>query len=128
LPWVVGDVDDVDARGAKAGHDQMRTIGPVAGRAAAVPAEVVQLVADVRHRRLMDDPAVLGIDHGEEVRLVHAGALVQAGEIEELLGTGLTRLLRRRVERGGVAFLVRRHVLGPPSVVKSKGEAKRRAV
>ena len=54
----------------------------------------MQLVADVRHRRLVHDPAVLGIDDGEEVRLVHAGALVQAGEIEELLGPGLTRLLR----------------------------------
>jgi hypothetical protein len=93
-PRVVGDVDDVDARGAKAGHDQMRAIRPVAGRAAAVPAEVMQLIADVRHRRLMYDPATLGIDHGEEVRLVHAGALVQAGEVEELLGPGLTRLLR----------------------------------
>ena len=29
----------------------------MAGRAAAVPAEVVQLVADVRHRRLVHDPA-----------------------------------------------------------------------
>ena len=93
-PRVVGDVDDVDPRRAKAGHDQMRAVRPVAGRAAAVPAEVMQLVADVRHRRLVDDPAVLGVDDGEEVRLVHAGALVQAGEIEELLGPGVTRLLR----------------------------------
>ena len=53
----------------KPGHDQMRAIRPVARRAAAIPAEVVQLVADVGHRRLVDDPAVLGIDHGEEVRL-----------------------------------------------------------
>jgi plastocyanin len=74
--------------------DQMRAIRSVTGGAAAVPAEVMQLIADVRHRGLMYDPATLGIDHGEEVRLVHAGALVQAGEIEELLGPGLTRLLR----------------------------------
>ncbi len=47
----------------------MRAVGPVAGRRAAVPAEVVQLVADVRHRRLVHDPAVLGVDHGEEVGL-----------------------------------------------------------
>ncbi len=54
----------------------------------------MQLVADVGHRRLVDDPAVLGVDDGEEVGLVDAGALVQAGEIEELLGPGVTRLLR----------------------------------
>ena len=41
----------------KPGHDQVRAVGPVARRAAAVPAEVMQLVADVRHRRLVDDPA-----------------------------------------------------------------------
>ena len=57
----------------------------------------MQLVADVRHRRLVHDPAVLGVDDGEEVRLVHAGALVQAGEVEELL--------RRRLQRlGGEAW------------------------
>ena len=84
-PRVVGDVDDVDPRGTEAGHDQMRAVGPVAGRAAAVPAEVVQLVADVGHRRLVHDPAVLGIDHRQEVRPLHRRALVQAGEVQELL-------------------------------------------
>ena len=93
-PWVIGDVDDVDARGAKAGHDQMRAVRPVAGRAAAVPAEVVQLVAHVGHRRLMHDAAVLGVDHSEEVRPLDAGALVQACEIKEILGRGAARLLR----------------------------------
>jgi hypothetical protein len=53
----------------------------------------MQLIADARHRRLVHDPSVLGIDDGEEVGPLHAGALVQAGEIEELLGPGLTRLL-----------------------------------
>jgi hypothetical protein len=86
-PGVVGDVHDMDARGAKTGDDQMRTVRAVAGGAAAVPAEVVQLVADVRHRRLVDDPAILGVDDGEEVRLVQAGALVQAGDIQDLLGS-----------------------------------------
>ena len=85
---IVGDVEDVDPRGAEAGHDQMRAIRPVTRRAAAIPAEVMQLVADVGHRRLVDDAAVLGIDDGEEVGLVDAGALVQAGEVEELLGPG----------------------------------------
>jgi hypothetical protein len=50
------DVHDVDPRRAEAGDDQVRAVGAVAGRAAAVPPEVVELVADVRHRRLVDDP------------------------------------------------------------------------
>ena len=95
-PRVVGDVDDVDPRRAESGHDQVRAIRPVARRAAAVPAEVMQLVADVRHRRLVDDPAVLGIDHGEEVGRAHPGALVQAGQVEELLRRCLMRLLPAR--------------------------------
>src|SRR5947208_1348787 len=66
----------------------------------------MQLVAHVGHRRLVDDPAVLGIDDREEVGLVDAGALVQAGEIQELLGPGVTRGLRRLVERVGAAVLV----------------------
>ena len=91
---IVGDVEHVDPRRAEAGHDQVRAIGPVTRRAAAIPAEVMQLVADVGHRRLVHDAAVLGIDDGEEVGLVDAGALVQAGEVEELLGPGVTRRLR----------------------------------
>ena len=43
---------------------------------------------------------VLGVDDGEEVGRVDAGALVQAGDVEELLGRRLHRLLRRAVERG----------------------------
>ena len=74
----------------------MRAVGPVAGRAAAVPAEVVELVADVRHRQLVHDPAVLGVDDGEEVRRVDAGALVQAGEVEELLRRRAHRLWGER--------------------------------
>ena len=54
----------------------------------------MQLVAHVGHRRLVHDAAVLGIDDGEEVGLVDAGALVHAGEIQELLGPGVTRRLR----------------------------------
>ena len=51
----------------------------------------MQLVADVGHRQLVHDPALLGIDHGQEVRPVHGSALVQASQIE--------KLLRRRLER-----------------------------
>ena len=52
----VGDVEDVDPRGADSGHDQR--VAPqlrVARRRAGVPAEVVQLVADVRHVGAPDD-------------------------------------------------------------------------
>ena len=54
----------------------------------------------------MDDAAVLGVDDGEEVGCVHAGALVQAGEVEELLGRRLHRLLRGAVERSGLVVSV----------------------
>ena len=91
-PRVVGDVEDVDPRGAEAGDDQMRAIGPVAGRGAAVPAEVVQLVPDVRHRRLVDDASLLGVDDGEKVRRLDTGALAQAGEVEVLLLWRMHRL------------------------------------
>ena len=84
----------MEARGAEARDDEVGAIRPVAGRAAAVPAEVVEFVAGVRHRRLMNDPSLLGVDDGEEIRRVHACALVQAGDVEELLGGGLHRLLR----------------------------------
>ena len=101
-PRVVGDVQDVDPRGAEARHDQMRAVRSVAGGAAAVPAEVVQLVAAVRHRRLVQDPSLLGVHDGEEVGLVDARALVQAGEVQELLRRRLQRLVRRSVERCGL--------------------------
>jgi hypothetical protein len=39
------------------------------------------------------DPPILGIDHRQEVGLVHACALMQASDVEELL--------RRRLERFG---------------------------
>ena len=59
---------------------------------------MVELVAGRRHRQLVDDAAVLGVDDGEEVRRVDTCALVQAGEVEELFGRRLHRLLRRAVE------------------------------
>ena len=40
----------------------------------------VQLVADVRHRQLVHDPAIPGVDHGEEIRLVDAGPLARRHE------------------------------------------------
>jgi hypothetical protein len=59
LARVVGHVQHVDAREAEARDDQVRAVRSVAGRAAAVPAVVVELVPRVRHRRLVHDPPVL---------------------------------------------------------------------
>jgi hypothetical protein len=81
-------------------------VRPVARRAAAVPAEVVQLVADVRHRGLVQNPAVLGVDNGEEVRSLDTRALVEAGEVEELLGRRRHGFMRRAVERSRGAVIV----------------------
>ena len=97
-PRVVRHVDDVEPGRAEARNDQVGAVGPVAGRRAAVPAEVVQLVADVRHRQLVDDPALFSIDDGEEVRRLDARALVQAREVEEVLRRRLHRRLGGRVE------------------------------
>ena len=83
---IVGDIDEVEARGAEAGDDQMRTVGAVARRAAPVPAIVMELVADVRHRQFVGDPPLLGIDDGQEIGRLDSGALAQAGDVEELLG------------------------------------------
>jgi hypothetical protein len=105
-PRVGAHVDDVDSRRPKARDDQVRAVGAVAGRRAAVPAEVVELVADVRHRQLVDDLAALGVDDGEEVGLLDAGALVEARQVEELLLRRLHRLLRRTVEGLGLDVFV----------------------
>ena len=102
---IVGDVDDVEARRAKAGNDEVRPVGPVTGGRAPVPPEVVKLVADVRHRQLVDDPTLLGVDDGEKVRRFDPCALAQAGEVEELLLWRLHRLLRRPVERRRLVML-----------------------
>ena len=64
LARIVLDVEDVDARGAQAGHDQVAALDVRVGRPrgtarrAGVPAEVVQLVADVRHVEPADRAAV----------------------------------------------------------------------
>jgi hypothetical protein len=54
----------------------------------------MELVADVRHRRLVDDPSVLSVDHGEIVGGAHASPLVQASQVEKLLRLRMARLLR----------------------------------
>ena len=104
---IVVHVHDVNARGAEAGHDQVRAVRSVAGRAAAVPAEVVELVPGAGHWRLVDDLAVgirvgIGVHHGDEVGLVHARALMEAGEVEEAFGRRLGRLRGRGVEGAGL--------------------------
>jgi hypothetical protein len=59
-------VDDVNARGTQAGHHEiaplgvgMRRVGAQAG-GAGVPAEMMQLVARIRHGHLFDDRAIAG--------------------------------------------------------------------
>jgi len=60
LAWLA-DVEDVDSRGAHAGHDQRVALQlGVARRGARVPTEVVELVADVGHLRAMDDLPIGG--------------------------------------------------------------------
>jgi hypothetical protein len=72
----------------------------------------MKLVADVRHRQLADDPAVLGVDDGEEVGLLHAGAPVQAGDVEKLLRRRARGVRGRQVQRARAVLLAHRE---PPS-------------
>ena len=67
---------------------------------------MVQLVADVRHLGPVDDLPVarrarVDVDDRDEVRAIDAGALIQRGDIDELL-----RGLLAREFRGGVAGAV----------------------
>ena len=67
---------------------------------------MVQLVADVRHRRFVQDLALLGVDDRDEVGCLDARALVEAGEVEELLLRRLLGVRRGAVERWSGAVLV----------------------
>ncbi|MNR41952.1 hypothetical protein D3C85_1604130 [compost metagenome] len=72
-------VDDVEPRGSQTGHDQIATldmrmwrIGTKARRAG-IPAEMVQLIADIRHVDLSDDLRIarrrrIDIDHSDGIR------------------------------------------------------------
>ena len=133
---VVGDVDDVDPRGAEAGDDQVRAVRAVAGRRAAVPAEVVELVADVGHRRLVHDlPVGLRpgprVDDGEEVGRVDARAGAHRDDVEVLLGRRLLRVRGGAVERRGLVPVRRRVIRARHSVsfrsvrVSAQGDAGR---
>ena len=109
---VVLDVDDVDARGAQARHEQVAALdvgmrGPRAqGRGAGVPPEVVELVADVGHVEPADDlavgaRAVLEVDDGQRVGCAVA---VRARVERDDVGVGLVGR-RDGVRRRGVEAL-----------------------
>ena len=107
----------------------MRPVGAVAGRAAAIPAVVMELVADVRHGQLVDDARVRvrarrRVDDGEIVGRLDARTLVEAGDVEELLGWGVERLVGRCEKRGWRLGLVVRQERLPPSVL---GDSRRAA-
>src|SRR5829696_6108643 len=85
----------------------------VAG-AADVPAEVVQLVADVGHGGALDHPRVSGglrihVNGRQVVRLLNPRPNVERYGVEHLLALGLHRFLGRGVARSttGVALVVR---------------------
>jgi hypothetical protein len=58
----------------------------------------------------VNDSALLGVEHGEEVARFDARAFLRAGEVEELLRRGLARILRGAME--GSRRLVLRVYLG----------------
>ena len=106
------DVDDVHPRRAQPGNEQIATLdvgtrrrGAQSG-AARVPAEVVELVADVRHLERGDDVSVLRrlrveIDHPECVGPVGLAGIDQ-GHVSQALSRG-----RLGHSRGGIEGRVR---------------------
>ena len=103
-------VDDMDARRVDARHHQvaafhmgMRSVRAQAG-AACVPAEMMQLVAGMRHVHLADDMAVAGgcgIDVHDAHRVVTAVILsVDHRDVRQLFSRRIHGHLGRRVERG----------------------------
>ena len=104
LARVVLDVDDVDARRAQAGHEEVAALdvrvgGPGAqGGRARVPAEVVQLVADVGHVEPPDTLARADVDDVQRVGLVALG--VERDDVGKVLGRAGDRALRRGIEAG----------------------------
>jgi hypothetical protein len=126
----VGDVEQVEPGGAEAGDDQRVALqlGMARGRAG-VPAEVVQLVADVGHIGAPDDLTVargsgVDIDNRDEVGPVDAGALVERRHVDELLGRLLTGNLRGRVARPAVLIavvIVDAHRPAPSSAAGQRG-------
>ena len=96
----IGDVEDVDPRGAHPRNDQRVAAQlRMARRRARVPTEVMQLIPDVWHLRAMHDLAVarrraIDVDDRNEVRPGDPRPLVQSSDIDELLGRLLARHLR----------------------------------
>ena len=109
---VVLDVDHVDAGAAQPGDEQVaaldvRVRGPRAQRRGArVPAEVVELVAGVRHVDAADELAVRGralldVEHRDRVGLaVAVRARVEGGDVGQRLLLRSGRLGGRGVEAG----------------------------
>src|SRR4051794_38751871 len=84
---VAADIDDVQVAGPEAGDDEVgaREVA-VAGAAADLPAVVVQLVPDARHRGPVGDLPVgvrlrVHINHRQEVGFLDAGASVEGGDV-----------------------------------------------
>jgi hypothetical protein len=74
----------------------------------------MELVADVLHRELVDDSALLRVDDREEVRLLDTRAPMQARDVQELLRRGAHSSRGRVVERRGAVVLAA-HREPPPS-------------
>jgi hypothetical protein len=90
-------IDDVDAAGDKSRDDEVAAGAFAVATGAGVPAEMVQLVADVRHRQPVNDLRIgfrlrVEIDGGEVVRLLDAGPCVDADDVRQLFGRRLDRV------------------------------------
>ena len=94
LLWIGLGIEDVDARGPQARHHQVapfrvrvRSVGAQA-RGAGVPAEVMQLVALVRHLHAADDRGVcfrLGIDVDHRDRVGRLAVGIEGSDVGQRL-------------------------------------------
>ena len=83
----------------------------MARRRTRIPAEMMQLIADIRHLRPMHDlpkarRARIHINHRDEIRPIDPRPLIQTSHIHKLLRRLLASHRRRRVTRPGVLVIL----------------------
>ena len=104
IPGIGRAVHDMQVGAAHARQDQIAPLfgGIVMTGRTGVPSHVVQLVADARHLQPADDLGVggacrIGVDRGQIVWLLDAGADVERNRVKQLFARRLHRLGRRGI-------------------------------
>jgi hypothetical protein len=107
-------IDDVDARGAQAGHQQVTALDVRMGRigaerrAASVPSEMMQFIAGIRHFEPSDHAGEarrpgIEVEHIYRVALSVLGIETEGRDVAQALARPFDRHSRRRI-KGLVGF------------------------